>query len=218
MGLAIGLAFCFLVIGHIRHEYSFDRFHKKRSQIYYIRDDYITKGFWTNTAKVMAPLGPAILNEIPEVRDIAQLREKRLSEIIFKSDTLAVDHLYFATPGFLRLFDFPLMYGLENLVLETPYSVVVSKKTADLLFPGQYPVGKTIDVNDQFTGTITGVMYDFPSNTQLQCDVLVSHSTLVSIGGDVTSWDKFQDITFILLTENAHSEALPIVWTVWGTF
>ena len=79
-------------------------------------------------------------------------------------------------PELLEILEIPMLYGNQKTALATPMSLVMSKQKADKHFPNQNPVGKQVILNDdnETTYTITGVFEDFPSNSHLQGDFIMT--------------------------------------------
>ncbi len=67
-GLAVGLAGCFLLLSWARQELSYDAFHLCKKEIFRVVFDS-KEG---QSAGMCGALAPALLSEIPEVRDTAR--------------------------------------------------------------------------------------------------------------------------------------------------
>ena len=68
--LSVGIAFCALIFLFVRDELTFDQFHEKKDRLFLVESiwfdpDGSESGFASNNP---APLGPALLEEIPEAR------------------------------------------------------------------------------------------------------------------------------------------------------
>ena len=66
-GLSIGMACCVILFLFLQNELSFDRFHANADRIYRAVLQYEREGEIRLSATTPAPLGPALLNEFPEV-------------------------------------------------------------------------------------------------------------------------------------------------------
>ena len=68
-GLTIGLATFIIISLYVQFELSFDRYHAKADRIYRVVRDKPTNdtGVYTQTAVTPAPLGPAFVEEFPEI-------------------------------------------------------------------------------------------------------------------------------------------------------
>lgn len=86
-------------------------------------------------------------------------------------------------PEFFDLFDFagsPLKWisGDPKTSLKEPASVVVTSAIAKKYFGNEDPIGRTLRFQKAFDFKITGVISDFPSNTDFPFTILVSYSSM----------------------------------------
>lgn len=179
VGLATGLTCCLLMIMHIQHELSFDRFHSKNDRIARVIMEYSfngadgMKGDFTSS-KVF----PSFKRNFPEVENGVRLsHEGRLVKVgdkIFNEK----DFL-FADSTFFQLFDFKLLQGQPKNVLEAPNQLVLTASSAKKYFGTENPVGKSMLIGSSGVPfQVTGVVEDCPSNSQIRFDFLASFSSL----------------------------------------
>ncbi len=202
--LAIGLALCVITISHMAYELSFEDFHQNLDRIYRVRTVQYSEDTERWSARVMAPLGPALVEELPEVEKAAVFR--RFASARFKIDNMSytAGHVNFANPDFLTVFDFPLKAGNPNAALTEPLSVVISDSIAQAHFAGMSPIGQSITINDRFDCQVTGVFEPMPTNTQLRCDFLVSYASLDPQQDKTESWEHIEsDYVFLMLKPDA---------------
>jgi putative ABC transport system permease protein len=215
-GLAVGLAICLIVIGHLSYELSFEDCHKNRDRIWRVNLRYQEEDSQIYSANVMPALGPALGEELPEVEKVALFRvlgnvNLKVGEESFipQQEFMQAGYKHggnvlCATPDFLDVFTFPLLQGNPETVLSEPFSVIVTEKAVQKYFHGLDPIGQTVRLNDSLHCQITGVLRDVPENTQLYCEFIVSYSTLERMGQDIHSWEKNQDdYVYLLLNEGA---------------
>ncbi len=215
-GLAIGLASCLIVIGHISYELSFENFHENKDRIYRVNGHFAAEDAEVYSAQVMSPLGPALAEEIPEVERAAVFRllgnlDLKMGEEGFVPEEKFRSHGYehgenvlCANPDFLEVFTFPLIRGDPKTALREPFSILITEGAAQEHFEGKNPVGQKIKLNDTLICQVTGVLKDVPENTQLHCDFIVSYSTLQRTGEVSEAWDSFdKDYVYLLLSEDA---------------
>ncbi|MGV8093667.1 MAG: ABC transporter permease [Mangrovibacterium sp.] len=83
-----------------------------------------------------------------------------------------------------------MIYGNRSSALSEPKTIVISKRKADQYFPGEDPVGKTMILNNDNNKIyrIGGVMENFPTNSHLKYDFLISLSGLEFYPGEQTNW------------------------------
>src|ERR1700730_12756232 len=135
-GLSVGLACCMLIFLYAKDELSYDRFHKKKNDIYRIvndrRDESGTVSKDGNTG--MMP-GPGFKHAIPEIEDFVRIKSEgytvRSGSQLFDQDALSVDE------NFFTVFSFPLLEGDPRTALKDIHSVVLSEEVAKKYFGGK---------------------------------------------------------------------------------
>jgi putative ABC transport system permease protein len=73
-GLTVGMACCALMLLFIRHELSYDRFHKNAKHIYRMIMHISREGNVRTGSVMAAPIGPALAEEFPEIRQAVRLQ------------------------------------------------------------------------------------------------------------------------------------------------
>lgn len=216
-GLVIGVTSFLLISIYVNHERSYDQFHSNKDQIFRVRHDRFTNGALTRqwSAGPMG-IGSDLKNSFPEV-----IRYVRLNRGSFRNNSLAnadvlfkEDKLFFATSDFFLLFSYPLIRGIDSLVLRDPFTMVISESLARRYFGDQDPVGKTLKHNGKDEYVVTGVFKDVPENTHLKFDALFSFESLLKILGPVetddlmTNWGWEGTYTYIQLRNDADFQSL----------
>src|SRR5690349_12151303 len=69
LGLAVGMAACFLIFLYVSFETSYDNFNKKADRIYRIVSDVKTPSETIGDGTTIAPLAPNLKKDFPEVED-----------------------------------------------------------------------------------------------------------------------------------------------------
>ncbi|HET7003127.1 MAG TPA: ABC transporter permease, partial [Puia sp.] len=202
-GLAIGMASAMVILLWVQNEISFDRFHTKINRLYEVwSNDKINGSIrsMTYTPEIMAP---ALKKDYPEVEEVTRVSWTRnlLSdngEKKLMSTGAVVD------PGFLIMFDFPLLSGSTGSVLRDPHSIVLTQQLAKTLFNTEDVVGKTIRMGNSDNLIVTGVLKDFPANTQFNwIEYLCPYAENTQSGRIDSNWGDFSIPTFILLKPNS---------------
>ncbi len=203
VGFSIGIAAFILISLYNSHELSYDRFHDSSENIYLVRENVFWSGKWNDIGQTVTPLGPAISQEFAEVEKVVRVMrwfDMSLNQNGVKSIEKDVA---FVDSGFFDLFNFQLIYGNSGEVFNQPNSVVLPKSVAKKYFDDENPLGKTINAQDKFDLTVTGVCEDFPDNSSIQSQILISYKTLRSpdlMGdSDVNNWGSHNNETYIRL-------------------
>ena len=212
LGLAIGIICCLLIFQYVAFERSYDRFPKNADRIVRLRLDSYQQGklSW-KSATVYPAFGPTMNKDFPEVEDFCRLID---ADLLLSNDEKNVkfseDKGYYADPSFLSMFNVQLIKGNPKTALDAPDKLLLSEKTAKKYFGNDEPLGKKLVYRDpNFTRTleVTGVFKEFPSNSHLIINHLVSYSTRASINrffGDTansteTSWGWYDFYTYLEL-------------------
>jgi len=206
-GLAIGMTCCFLILLWVLDELSFDRFHENSSELYRAvvkihSDNGITTGVWSPT-----PLGPTLKDEFPEVIDYARYVHAPQLTLRHGENTF-YEKIMWADPGFFRMFSFPAIEGDPVKALESPSSLVITRRIAKKYFGTDKDiVGKVLRMNNQYDYQVMAVIEDIPSNSHLDFDILAPFSILYLVGWRMDNWVNNNTLTYIQLEKNVSYKA-----------
>ena len=211
MGLAIGLAFCCLVLLFIRHELSFDQFHANKDRIYHV---YQTYYFPDGSAEDVyddqpAPLGETLKEEFPEVE--RYVRFSNVSGVVKKGIEVFNEDLLFVDPAFLDIFSFPLLAGDRGRALRELNNIVLSEDMALKYFGDSDPIGQSLSVRvrgDFVDYTVAGITKQPPANSSITFDILLPFDGSPMFEQTVGNWGWHSFPTFIQLAQGADPEAL----------
>ena len=180
IGLSIGLAACIVIMMFVYYERSFDDFHSKN--IYRLNEVQKFEGMVSSqkVALSMFPMGSTLQHDFPEIRNFTRVHWTGKYQMTFGEKRIYFHESFFVDSTFLQLFDFKLLKGDRNTVLEKPNSVVLTQASAEKLFGSQDPIGKTITHygDDTTSFIVRGVLQNVPQNSQMQFDALYSFSSV----------------------------------------
>ena len=204
-GLAVGMTVCLLMLMYVVNEISYDDFHEKGDRIYRLGCDWGTEGSKMKFAGVMPAFAPALNTEIPEIEVAARI--KLNSEMIIlgaENEKYKQSHIFHADPQVFDIFSWDLLEGDLSSVLTEPFSAVITQKMAKKYFGTDNPIGKTLDIDGNLY-RITGLLKDFPPNTHLECEILISYATIHSLDKYPSQpWTQWgDDLTYFVLRENS---------------
>jgi putative ABC transport system permease protein len=215
LGLAIGIASCLVIFQYTAYERSYDRFGDKADQMVRLRLDSYQKGklAW-QSATVYPAIAPAMKRDFPEVENFCRLYAANL---LLSNDQKNIkfteDKGYFADPSVIDMFAVSLVEGNPKTALDGPFKMLLSESMAKKYFAGEDPIGKRLTVRDGHLRNfeITGVFKDYPKNSHLIINDLVSYSTLgaqIRMEGDTsnrteTSWGWYDFYAYLQLRKGA---------------
>lgn len=207
-GLAVGMTVCLLMLMYVVSETSYDNFHEKGDRIYRLTCDWGTEGSKMKFAGTMPAFGPALNTEVPEIEAAARIRHN--SEMIVRGEQdekYKQSQIFHADPQVFDIFSWNLLEGDPSSALSEPFSVAITQKTARKYFDNDDPVGKTLNIDDNLY-KVTGLLEDFPPNTHLDCEMLISYETIHSLDqypqDPWTQWGD--DLVYFVLKQNSSIE------------
>ena len=176
LGLAIGMAFCVLVLMLVQKETAFDRDFVKGERIYrVIRETRIDGGKRVFRAMNSGALAAALENDFPEVeRAVRKLSEGEW--FCWENETFHAQ-VGLVDGGILDVFDLGLVRGEKLSVLAAPFSAVVTQQAVERFFGGVDPVGQQVEIvrgNLKGLYRITGVLDEVPKNSTFNQDFLIT--------------------------------------------
>lgn len=220
LGLAIGITCCLLIFQHVAYERSYDHFNPNAGQVVRVRLDAYQQGklAW-QSATVFPAIAPTMKQEFPEVEDYCRIID---ANFLLSNDARNVkvreNHGYFADPSAINILGVTLLKGNPAIALDGPNKILLSQSMARKYFGDEDPIGKRLLVRDQnnLYLEVTGIYKDYPENSHLILDHLVSYATLneqIRQGGDSsrpaeTSWGWYDFYDYIKLKPGADWKAL----------
>lgn len=175
IGLSIGLACCMLIFLFTKDELSFDRFHKKKENIYQLTCKIIEKNGQANNYGIASMIqGPSFKQEIPEIE--ACVRVNQRDYIVKKGNETFYEYASWVDDNFFSVFSFPLIKGNPKTVLKELNSAVITEEIAEKYFGKTDPIGKNLEleINDKFEiFVVTGLAKNSPQNSSIKFKILL---------------------------------------------
>lgn len=211
-GLAIGIACTILIVLWVTDEMSFDKFHPKADRLYQV---WVSAHFdgkvntWTSvplpTYEEMktadANIVRALVTDWGGNHLLAVGPEKRINK-----------RGYYVSEEFLEMFQFPLLQGNPETVLDDATSIVITESTAKALFGDEDAIGKPIRVDNDRELIVTGVLKDIPKNSSFQFEFLLPWKYRYEVSDwirrNTTNWGNFSFQIFVELNDPKNEEAV----------
>jgi putative ABC transport system permease protein len=209
LGLAIGIAACLVIMLFVTYEKSFDGMHKKN--IVRLNEVQQFEGMVQpqNVALSMYPMGPTLKAEFPEVKNFTRVVRSSKVELRNKDSKIFLPSVLYVDSTFMQFFEFELLQGERNKILENINSIVLTEKSSKKIFGSENPVGKSITKfsGDTITFTVTGILKDVPENSHIQFDGLASLRTIAS-PENINNWGGNWMVTYLELEKEANIASL----------
>ncbi len=203
-GLAIGMACCILIFLFVQEELSYDNFHKDLDRLYRVVMHFESEGFTRDFAKVGPSVGQKLRVDFPGVESVARMMKFYRPLIKQENHKNYEERCYYAEPELFNILTFNFLQGDPKTALSRPNTAVISEGMINKYFGTENPVGKLLTIDSE-DFEITGIIQDYPSNTHLKCDFLLSFKTIEN--EDMATewgWTNFQ--TYLKLSPNVNVE------------
>ncbi|MFC1492601.1 ABC transporter permease [candidate division KSB1 bacterium] len=205
-GLSLGLTCSILILLWVQDELGFDKYHENYDSIYRVAfveqlATTVDRGYSTP-----APMGPALVEEVPEISNTTRYYERNVAVSTDDSDSEFSDNAGFADASFLEIFTMDFITGDPASCLSDDNSAIITESMADRLFDDSDPIGKSIIINDRISLKISGIIKDIPENSFLDFNVLINFNKITDYlrrANVLTNWNSFGFATYLLLKEGS---------------
>ena len=204
-GLALGMGVALLIGLWVYVQFSYDRWVPGADRAGRVMIRMTVNGDWGVAPSTPRPLVDVLKKEVPGVQYAA------VTDWMGPHSLVSGEHRLYsggamASADFLKIFQFPLVKGKADEVLQGMYSIVLTESTAKGLFGSQDPIGKTVRISNAQDLTVTGVLKDLPDNSSFGFHFLVPFAYYESRNGWVknlaNNWRDRSFQTFISLAPN----------------
>lgn len=209
LGLSLGMAAFLVLVQYLRHEWSYDQQSPFAANIWRAYNETIADGVvLTQDANTHSALGPALKADLPEVLDYTRLYNRNENSVTFlmPERPVKLQGAWMVDPGFLRMFPQRFLQGNPQTCLDEPFQVVLTRSAAQILFPRQNALGKTLEVKGgAFEGkfTVSGIVADPVQNTHLKFNALFSIQSRYAAGFE-DNWSGYWDYNYFQLSPEAN--------------
>lgn len=210
LGLAIGIAFSSMLYLYVSTELTYDQHHEKSDRVYRAllldeRNPEQPRTFGVNPP----PMGPALLEDMPEVEAAARLFRPS-GQVVFSVNNRNFQERewFIVDQSLFDILDFEVLDGDLTHALTEPNTVVLTESAAIKYFGTPDAVGKEIE-RGSTNGKVTVVLKDLPTNSHLQFAILVSN-----VNSDegwqryLSNWQTYGAYTYVLVKEGASIDQL----------
>lgn len=204
IGLSIGIAVLLMVSIYFYQEKSVDRNFENHDRIYRLYDAE------NSSCSIGYELMDVISEHYPQIELNCALERFDWGLILRSNETsIKVESGISTTNQFFDVFDIPVIQKMSDRPFAESKSIILSKKTASLLFNDKNPIGQMIDVNGFYSVKVTAVVDDFPDNTSLRTDFLLNAEDddlkMSTICNDGDCYSPMSH--YLLLAENADKQS-----------
>ncbi len=200
LGLALGVCGALIIFTKIRYEMSFDRFHTKAERIYRLNTDELHPNGDNYNPGTYYPVAHLLRNDYPELLEsVTHTKYEEGGLIVIEENgdfkRFKEENIGFVESQFIQMFDFCTpdnwLSGNPETALQDKNSVVLTEKLAQKYFQpkGDYStvLGQRLLYENKVDLVVTGVIGDFPPNTDFPFAMLIPFAAL-------EGYDEFYDL------------------------
>ncbi|MEI9920984.1 MAG: ABC transporter permease [Bacteroidota bacterium] len=197
-GFAVGIAACLLLAIYIYGELNYDKFYVNQDRIYRVVEHHEYDGQHYSGVHMAHPFGDALKELYPDLEQVGYYNDNpnfgAATNEVRRTDRLNNTHedkIAFVNQGLLDVLDVQFVKGNPHKALNDRNTIVITESIAKKYFgDDEDPIGKSLILNDNKSKVyaITGVVKDFPSNSHIQFDFMISSEDDILFGGERTSW------------------------------
>ncbi len=201
-GLSVGIAVFILITLWIQNEFSYDKFNKNIDNIYRIEIG--------GSVYMVSAIAQTFKNEFPEIEKSVRFAGMGSALLSENEKSIMANEIIFADSTLFDIFTYDFIFGNPKDALVTPFSIVLTESTSRTIFGESDPVGRSIKINNQYNGTVTGVVRDV-TKTHMPVDAIVSFVTLGKVFSQpdyLNSFGTSQYPTYFLIGDGVDIAAL----------
>jgi len=207
IGLASGLTCVLLIYLWVADEWKYDRFHLQNDQLYRVLQNRTTSSGIKTRELTPILLAPALKEEVAGIEEAVAVSSPEESPrgVLKSEDKSIISQGIFASSAFFQLFNFPLINGTTEQVLQRKEGIVISRSLAENLFSSvSNVVGRTIEWNNQLF-SVTGVFKDVTKYSSLQFEFVMTTARMVELDEYAGKWNGDYARTYIQLNKPDHT-------------
>ncbi|HZY78781.1 MAG TPA: ABC transporter permease [Cyclobacteriaceae bacterium] len=211
-GLSIGITCSILIVLWVSDETSYDKFIPKKDRLYQVWVNAFFDGKVNSWTSLPLPTYEAMKTADANIVH-ATVADWGGDHLLSVGDDKRINKRGFNVgQEFLEMFEFPLIAGNAEQVLDEASNIVITQSTAKALFGDEDPMGKIIRVDNQYELKVAGILKDVPQNSSFQFDFLLPYghwrNTNPWVVRNETNWGNYSFQVFVELNDPKNHEAV----------
>ncbi|MFK8031915.1 MAG: FtsX-like permease family protein, partial [Gammaproteobacteria bacterium] len=213
LSLALGFVCFAAAIGVSKYWSMSDQEFLKADRIHVLTQQFSEGGMATGYRPIVAaPIANYLREDFPQLEAVARIGNKR-DWTVTTDDRSALLKGARADADILKIFDFDLIAGDLSAALETYDQVVITRRTAELLFGDANPIGKPIRFAEDFAPIVSAVIElpAEPSHMSADTNALGYFDFIYTWPDDSNTrewWLGISAVTYLLFAENVTDSAV----------
>ena len=148
LGLAIGMACVMMIILYVKSELSYDKFHEHKDRLHLLNIQTTNPQTGETSKRAIGPyrLADELAVDFPDMKFV-RFAPQGQQAIEYQDQTFQEEDIAFVDPNVFSLFSFILEEGDPSSALIDPFSLVLTRKSAQKFFGDNDPMGEKSTAN-----------------------------------------------------------------------
>ncbi len=171
-GFAIGFTACILIGLYYFTERNVNKDFTNFSRIYRLYDAK------KNRCNLDYNLFPILAANYPEIENACPMEFSTGFSLTLKNDetnaNTAITGMLSTTNSFFSMFSAEVVQSVSNVPFSEKESIALTESVAKVLFGAQNPLGHKVNINNYFSGTVTAIIKDLPTNSSFKAELFLN--------------------------------------------
>ncbi|KQC30676.1 ABC transporter permease [Flagellimonas eckloniae] len=208
IGLSVAFAIAILLSMAGFFDLSYDKFHTNSKDIYKVYSMWQNPKGSQVSVSHSVPLMPTIMGEVPGIKKATRHLQQE-AVLTYGEKEINMDAIW-VDADFFTMFTFPAIKGKMDNPLEKQSDIVITEKTAKMLFGDEEAIGKTVQIlinGKDHPFTVGTVVENNPSQSTLDFEVAVRFEKEAHYLENKDEWGaRYHDIYVQLVKDVAPSQ------------
>jgi putative ABC transport system permease protein len=205
MGLAVGIAASLMILLYIDHELSYDAWIPDHERVMRLEADVTNRRTGEIRSSAMTPpvFTPMVADSVPEIAAYARING--LPVALSTGENAFNINITLSDPDIFSLMGVTFVEGSAEGALRRPDGLILTESSAHRLFGTTNVVGESVRADAAHSLVITGVIQDWPKNSDLDIKALAPHTSPIAAHNPQrqTSWFATWGTSYMKLAEGA---------------
>lgn len=222
-GLSIGIACCMVLYQFISYHLSFDKYHHQADKMYRVVTDlHLADGSIEYDQGAPIALGERLKSDVSQITEYGLLLKNRSFTVATnpevgndKKNFSEHKNIAFSNQNWFQFFDYHWEAGNPKTALTQPLTAVITQRLTNKYFGQNDPIGKIIKLDNKHDVKITGVLENYPANTDFKVDMFLSAASVKYFYPDIEEkmknnwgWVSSSTSLFVSLQEGTTKEQI----------
>src|SRR5688572_7852141 len=205
LGLSIGMAACLVMWLFALDQYSYDKHHEHADRIYRVVNKQTQGDKISYVSVTQGVLASELTKTFPEVEAATRVGFTTAS-LTIKDREPSEERVMAVDPSYFSIFTIPFKYKPAGEVISSE-GILLSEEAATRLFKTKNPVGEVLSLGDKIHLKVTGVFKEFPVQSHLYTDMIISFSWIEKTEPHASVWSSNSYYNYVLMPEEFDREA-----------